>query len=421
MILSWLLAAAALGAVIAIGGPPVARLAATIGMRSRWTALFLMICSVVLPIGLALRAPAPVASALVVAARTTSPLIVTKPSEQPVLPSHDRDLLLLVGWGVLMVATGGLFAASHRRLRAELATLPRRDLYGRAVAVSDDLGPAAVGLFRPEVVLPAWVFELPGDEQQLVLCHECEHIHARDHAVLFGGIVLVVLMPWNVGLWWQLRRLRIAVELDCDARVAPVPRDRPRYAQLLLRSRDRAPARRMALAFASTRSALAERLLALLDGGRPSARRVTGWSLSTAACAVLITRVSVPALVPPISPPAIASVVPRSSAALPAAAALLNPIGYALSSEKGTANRATARGATGGHRTSGVVNEKANAAPADRAVAATALHPRYDSLVPYVRSSAVVIRRSMARGTPPQPRDGGTAPTDSASHQGPSR
>ena len=26
-------------------------------------------------------------------------------------------------------------------------------------------------------------------------------------------------MPWNLALWWQLRRLRLAVEMDCDNRV----------------------------------------------------------------------------------------------------------------------------------------------------------------------------------------------------------
>ena len=29
----------------------------------------------------------------------------------------------------------------------------------------------------------------------------------------------VVLMPWNLPLWWQWRRLRFAIEVDCDARV----------------------------------------------------------------------------------------------------------------------------------------------------------------------------------------------------------
>jgi hypothetical protein len=419
MIFSWLLAALALGAVIAVGGSSVARLAAIVGVRSRWAALVLMVCSVALPIGLAIRSPAPATTALIAAARPASRLTVAAPSQQQLPPSHEVDLLLLAGWGSLALGTGALFAASYRRLHADVAGLPRRELCGQMVALSDDLGPAAVG---SEVVLPAWVFELPLDEQRLVLRHECEHVRARDHAVLFGGIVLVIMMPWNLGLWWQLRRLRVAVELDCDARVTPAPQDRPRYAELLLRSRDRAPARRMVLAFASTRSALAERLLALLDGGRPTVRRVTGWSLSTAACAVLITQVPVPELAPLISRPVVASTASGPSAGLPATAALVNPIGYALSQGKGTAKRNTARAAAAGHLTARVVNPKVNTAPGDSAVAASVPSVRYDSLVPYVRSAATASRGfGGGRGTSFQQPEAVRATRDSSSPQGPGR
>src|SRR5207302_1896332 len=36
-------------------------------------------------------------------------------------------------------------------------------------------------------------------------------------------------------LWWQVRRLRLAVEMDCDARVLARGGDTPEYAELLLR------------------------------------------------------------------------------------------------------------------------------------------------------------------------------------------
>jgi hypothetical protein len=40
-------------------------------------------------------------------------------------------------------------------------------------------------------------------------------------------------MPWNVALWWQVLRLRVAVELDCDARVLQNA-DARSYGDLLL-------------------------------------------------------------------------------------------------------------------------------------------------------------------------------------------
>jgi len=42
------------------------------------------------------------------------------------------------------------------------------------------------------------------------------------------------LMPWNVALWIQARRLRLAIEMDCDARVLRVHPSPERYGMLIL-------------------------------------------------------------------------------------------------------------------------------------------------------------------------------------------
>src|SRR6266487_6960503 len=44
----------------------------------------------------------------------------------------------------------------------------------------------------------------------------------------------LVLMPWNPALWWQVRRLRLAVEIDCDGRVLARGGTPPEYFELLL-------------------------------------------------------------------------------------------------------------------------------------------------------------------------------------------
>ena len=52
-----------------------------------------------------------------------------------------------------------------------------------------------------------------------ILRHEQEHARARDHlTLLYAGLVLQQLFPWNPAIWWMCRRLRAAVELDCDQR-----------------------------------------------------------------------------------------------------------------------------------------------------------------------------------------------------------
>jgi TonB-dependent SusC/RagA subfamily outer membrane receptor len=68
----------------------------------------------------------------------------------------------------------------------------------------------------------------------LVLAHEGEHVRAADPRLLAVGALLVALAPWNPALWWQLRRLRAAVEVDCDRRVLARHPDVRRYGRLLL-------------------------------------------------------------------------------------------------------------------------------------------------------------------------------------------
>lgn len=41
-------------------------------------------------------------------------------------------------------------------------------------------------------------------------------------------------MPWNPALWWIVRRLRLAIETDCDRRVLHAGTDVHAYGVLLL-------------------------------------------------------------------------------------------------------------------------------------------------------------------------------------------
>jgi len=143
-----------------------------------------------------------------------------------------------------------------------------RTIAGRPAFISHDFGPAVVGVFRHHIVVPDWVLALEENEQQLVVMHELEHARSSDPLVALAGVCSVVAMPWNVALWWQLSRLRLAIEVDCDARVVARKEERNviAYGQLLLCVRERGRAsRHPALALSHSRSSLAKRLDALLD------------------------------------------------------------------------------------------------------------------------------------------------------------
>ena len=106
---------------------------------------------------------------------------------------------------------------------------------GVPVVVTDVMGPATVGFWHSRVLLPRWVLALPGEERQYVVRHEEEHRRAHDGRLLFVMSLPLLLMPWNLAMWWQIRRLCLAVEMDCDNRVVNRLGNATAYGELLLK------------------------------------------------------------------------------------------------------------------------------------------------------------------------------------------
>jgi bla regulator protein blaR1 len=105
---------------------------------------------------------------------------------------------------------------------------------GVSVYIAPDVGPAVVGLLRPRIVVPAWLNEASPSQRAMVLAHEQAHLAGYDPQLLTLALCLVVLMPWNLPLWWQLHRLRYAIEVDCDARVLESGLDTRQYGEMLI-------------------------------------------------------------------------------------------------------------------------------------------------------------------------------------------
>src|SRR5579859_2636248 len=136
---------------------------------------------------------------------------------------------------------------------------------GQPVLVSDEVGPAVVGLLDPVIVVPRWLLNSPRAEQELVIAHEQSHLEANDAPLLLAALCLVVCMPWNLPLWWQLRRLRRAVEVDCDARVLRRGHDVGRYGETLLAVGERHSSRiAVVAAMTESKSFLEQRIRTML-------------------------------------------------------------------------------------------------------------------------------------------------------------
>jgi len=144
------------------------------------------------------------------------------------------DAGVAVAWGIAVAAMLMVLLRGHLQLRRERRGWSRTSLIGGTVYASLDRGPAVGGLGRPWIVIPAWVLRLPPRELRMVLVHEGEHVRAGDPRLLAGALALLTLTPWNQISWWQLRRLRAAMEIDCDRRVLAQERDPRRYGNTLL-------------------------------------------------------------------------------------------------------------------------------------------------------------------------------------------
>jgi TonB family protein len=153
-----------------------------------------------------------------------------------------------------LAAMGCVLALRRRGWRAA-------EVDGVPVLVSSDVGPAVVGLFRSRIVLPAWALAADEGARRLVLEHEREHVRAGDPRLLAAAFLFAALTPWNPAAWWQLRRLRLALEVDCDARVLRRRADVRAYGSVLLEVGRRASRTRLAAAaFAEPVSSLERRI-----------------------------------------------------------------------------------------------------------------------------------------------------------------
>lgn len=199
------------------------------------------------------------------------------------------SLALVIGWAVLSAAVFALLVIVNRRVDRARRTWPLAQVHGTSVRIAPEIGPAVVGFAHPEIVVPAWLLGRRDDEQRLVIVHEREHVAARDQLVLTGAWCAVALLPWHPAAWWMLSRLRLAIELDCDARVlhrgvSPRP-----YGALLIDIAGQCAGLRIgALALADTTTHLERRLLAMKRTRSRFAPARIGVLCSLAALSILV-------------------------------------------------------------------------------------------------------------------------------------
>lgn len=324
-LLSWLVVSAAMSALIVVAAAAVQRLTArALPARLVWGVAMLAMVGVtatqplrrapaitriegpqgtLTPMqGMELITPSPLEQLLstlqLAPSRAIDRLAVSASAMGRTLPPFATRSVLLF-WPASTALIGLVLLASYRRQRALLGRATQRPMAGTMVHVSAHTGPAVIGATAPAIVVPQWLLERSAEEQRLVVAHESAHIAAGDPQLLLAGCALVAIMPWNPAAWFALARLRLAIELDCDARVLSRGTNTREYGQLLIELSAAAPSPAIPLgapAFSYRASHLERRLRTMtarparfLVARRASALLVSGAALLAACGAELPT------------------------------------------------------------------------------------------------------------------------------------
>jgi len=117
------------------------------------------------------------------------------------------------------------------------------------------------------------------------VAHEQQHARVFDPLLVWIAAFAIVLFPWNVSLWYLIRRLRTSIEMDCDRRVLASSFNAHAYASLLVDVGARVSSRPFfAAALSESASQLQRRIRAMSSIGQPFARMRTVASAIAAFC-----------------------------------------------------------------------------------------------------------------------------------------
>lgn len=169
--------------------------------------------------------------------RLTLPMLAVTQDWSPTIKRLENPLRWFwAGTSGLMLLT---VTVTTLRVRARTARARRSVLDGVPVRIDDSLGPAASPFHGGEIIVPTWLESVDTSLRGLVLTHEQQHLRTADPIVLFVATAIVALFPWSPAAWWMLKRLRLAIEVDCDNRTverhsAHGVDERQRYARLLI-------------------------------------------------------------------------------------------------------------------------------------------------------------------------------------------
>lgn len=301
--IAWMLYVALIGGVVAIAGWAAERLAVSAG----WPRRFVWLAAIALAVAI------PVAGTIAAARTPESPSAIGSPAPLPAeavtessggmwnpatlvpLPTGpDSVRAALALWGAGSLASLAVICTLLVLVARARRRWPRRWIQDTDVYVSRSFGPALVGVVNPKVVVPAWVLRLERRARAVIIRHEAEHARTGDHLSLLYAGLIVAALPWSPATWWMARRLRSAVEMDCDQRIlrsGVAPED---YGDVLLDAGTRSWSRWALIPAMTQPKSLLERRLRTMNEKRTKLNSAQALLLGALAVGALVVACDTP-------------------------------------------------------------------------------------------------------------------------------
>ncbi|HXS92418.1 MAG TPA: M56 family metallopeptidase [Steroidobacteraceae bacterium] len=308
MIAAWMAYALVIALLVSIAAFAAERIAILRRLQGRWIWVSALLLSLMLPTLFGWQGARPsertAVTLAMLAAREEPPVYELSPiawvgGAAPLVARRVAlDTWLLIGWSAMSALAVATLAIGWTQIRRRLRSSVEGEVNDVKVTISHDIGPAVVGIVRPRIVIPRWLLQQDAATQKVVLEHEREHLRAQDVRVLGAALLVAVLVPWNLPIWWQLRRLRFAMEVDCDARVVRGGQSRATYSAVLLNVATHLVPLRAAAAGLSESGSSLEKRIRIMHTPLRARWRVLAALLGTCSAALIAVAANVNA--PPV-------------------------------------------------------------------------------------------------------------------------
>lgn len=154
--------------------------------------------------------------------------------------------------------------------------------------------PAAIGFWKPMIILPAWTLrEMAAEDLNVILLHELAHLRRGDDWTNLIQKSVRALFFFHPAVWWIENRLSVEREMACDDAVLAETSNPRGYASCLVSLLEKSLAHRPANSELSMVQAAVHRareaslrLARILDTKRPPATRV--WKPAVVMLAVFV-------------------------------------------------------------------------------------------------------------------------------------